>query len=145
MVRVIPYLTIKNGKKAIELYKEVFNAKLMDHQPVSKEQGANFNLPENFDYDNSTMHAELEIGRSHIYLSDNMGSQIESSGQRIEILLELDTKEEIEAIYNKAKERGAEIKMELQETFWGAMYARFKDPFGIGWQLNHTLPQEETK
>ena len=144
MVRVIPYLTVKNGKKAIELYKVIFNAKLLDHRPVAKEEGANFNLPEDFDYENSTMHAELEIGGSHVYLSDNMGPHIEPSGQRIEILLELDTKEEIEAIYNKAKERGAEIKMELQKTFWGAMYARFKDPLGIGWQLNHTLPREKT-
>lgn len=145
MVRVIPYLTVKNGKEAIELYKDIFSAKLLDHRPALKEQGADFNLPEDFDYENSTMHAELEIGGSHIYLSDNMGPPIEPSEQRIEILLELDTKEEIEAIYNKAKEKGSEIKMELQQMFWGAMYARFKDPLGISWQLNHSLPQEKTE
>jgi uncharacterized glyoxalase superfamily protein PhnB len=26
--------------------------------------------------------------------------------------------------------------MELEKTFWGAYFARFEDPEGIGWQLN---------
>ncbi|MHA2260660.1 MAG: VOC family protein [Promethearchaeota archaeon] len=54
----------------------------------------------------------------------------------VEIVLDLESKDQIEAIYNKAKEIGCEIGMELQKMFWGSYYARIKDPLGIGWQLN---------
>ena len=28
--------------------------------------------------------------------------------------------------------------MELQDTFWGAKYAKVQDPFGVMWDLNYT-------
>ncbi|MFW9856316.1 MAG: VOC family protein [Candidatus Thorarchaeota archaeon] len=145
MVRIVPYLTVKNGKQAIELYKTIFNARLVDHEAFSPETTADFSLPKDFDYANSTMHAELDIGGSAIFLSDNVGPPFESSTQLVEIVLDIDTKEEIEFIYAKVQESGCKIKMELQQTFWGAIYARFSDPFGIGWQLNYDLPSEESK
>ncbi|MFW9777668.1 MAG: VOC family protein [Candidatus Heimdallarchaeota archaeon] len=145
MVRIVPYLTVKNGKEAIELYKRIFNAKLVDHEAFSPETTAGFNFPKDFDYENSTMHAELDIGGSAIFLSDNVGPPAESSTRLVEVVLDFETKEEIENIYKKAQENGCEIMMELQQTFWGALYSRFSDPFGIGWQLNHDLPQEESK
>jgi len=32
--------------------------------------------------------------------------------------------------------------MELEPKFWGALYGRFVDDDGVGWQLNHNLSQE---
>ena len=28
--------------------------------------------------------------------------------------------------------------MELQDTFWGAVYAKVKDTYGVIWDLNYT-------
>ncbi len=61
MVKAIPYLLVKNGKKAIEIYKELFETKVIEHQPSSKEVGKEFGMPDDFDYENSTMHAKLDI------------------------------------------------------------------------------------
>ena len=36
---------------------DLFNAKLVEHQPFSKDVGAQFGFPNDFDYENSTMHA----------------------------------------------------------------------------------------
>lgn len=72
MTKAIPYLLVKNGKKAIELYENLFRAKLIEHQPFNKEIGKEFGLPEDFDYENSTMHAKLDIDGALIYLADNM-------------------------------------------------------------------------
>ncbi|MHA2224587.1 MAG: VOC family protein [Candidatus Hodarchaeales archaeon] len=127
-------MLVRNGKEAIKLYEDIFGAKLVEHQPFSKEVGAQFGLPDDFDYENSTMHAEIEIGGAIIYLSDNMGAKLESSSN-VEIVLDLDNKEQIESIYNKAKKIGSKINMELQKMFWGAYYAKIVDPLGIGWQL----------
>jgi len=139
MVKAIPYLLVKNGKKAIKVYEELFGAKLISHEPFSPEIGKEFGFLDDFDYDNSTMHAKLEIDGAQIYLADNfMG--LPGSGN-VEITLDLDSKEQMDKIYNKAKEKGYKIKMELQQTFWGAWFARFEDTYGVGWQLNYQSEQ----
>ena len=63
---------VKNGKEAIELYKELFGAKVVEQIPFSKEMGGeHFGFPDDFDYENSTMHAVLDIGGAVVMLSDN--------------------------------------------------------------------------
>ena len=134
MVSANPYLLVKNGKKSIELYKELFDAKLIDHMPFTKEMGQQFGLPDDFDYDSSTLHAEIEIKGGIIYLADNMAGV--PGGGNVEVMLDLENKEQIETIYNKVKEKGLKIKEELEKMFWGAYFARFEDPDGIGWMIH---------
>ncbi len=141
MVKIIPYLQVPNGIQAIEHYKELFEARLIEHQPFSKEIGEEFGFPKDFDYEDSTMHAELNIGESFFYLSDNTNFQ-QDLANNVEIVLDLDSKEKIDLIYSKVQKLKLKIKMELQRTFWGAFYARFEDQFGIGWQLNFTDTQK---
>ncbi|MFX0140515.1 MAG: VOC family protein, partial [Candidatus Hodarchaeota archaeon] len=130
MVKAIPYLLVRNGKEAIKVYEELFGAKLISHEPFSLEIGKEFGFPDEFDYDNSTMHAKLEIEGAQIYLADNFMGY--SGSGNVEITLDLDSKEQMDTIYNKVKEKGYKIKMELQQTFWGAWFARFEDLDGIG-------------
>ena len=136
MVEAIPYLLVENIKKAIKLYEDLFEAKVVNHQPFTKEIGKEFGIPDDFDYENSTMHAELEISGAEVYLSDNPMSRGSTTSSNVEIVLDSESKDHIEKIYKKAKEVGCKIGIELQQTFWGANYARFEDPIGIGWQLN---------
>ena len=141
MAKAIPYLLVKNGKKAIKLYEDLFDAKLVYHQPFSEEIGKEFGFPDGFNYDDSTMHAELEIYGTTIYLADNsMGPPFESSGN-VEITLNLESKQDFNTIYKKAKRLKSTIKMEAQQTFWGAWFARFEDTEKIAWQLNFSEEQ----
>lgn len=39
----------------------------------TKEIGQGMGLPEDFDYENSTMHSVLEIGGTEVYVADSMG------------------------------------------------------------------------
>ena len=61
MTRSIPYILVKNGNKAIDLYKSLFGAKLVSKQSFSPEIGKEMGFPKDFDYKNSTMHAILDI------------------------------------------------------------------------------------
>ena len=62
MVKTIPYLMVKSGKKAIDLYRDLFGAKIISKQSFKPEYGKQMGFPDDFDYDNSTMHAVLDIG-----------------------------------------------------------------------------------
>jgi PhnB protein len=139
MVKINPYLMVSNGKSAIELYKDLFGAKQVDHMPFQKEAGAYFGFPEDFDYENSTMHAELDIGGATIMLSDNPMNKNRSGN--VQILVNLDSKKDLDKIYEKVKEKGFEILMDLQKPSWGSWFLVFEDSYGIGWQLN--FPEAE--
>ena len=97
MSKINPYLMVKNGKKAIEIYKDVFGAKVVEQMPFSKEMGGeSFGFPDDFDYENSTMHAVLDIKGANIMMSDNpMGK---SGSGNVQVLITVDSKEEIEKI-----------------------------------------------
>ena len=136
MVKATPYLLVSNGKKVVSLYEDLFGAEFIHYEPFSKEIGKEFGLPDDFDYENSMMHGEIEIGGAKIYLADNIFGA--PGPGNVEITLDLDSKDQVDSIYKKAKEKGFKIKMELQQTFWGGYFARFEDSEGIGWQLNYS-------
>lgn len=136
-MKVVPYITVENAKAAIEVYVDLFGATLVDHMPFTKEVGAGFGFPEDFDYEGSTMHAVIDIGGATIFLSDGQGAV----RGNVEIVLDFEAKEQIEEVWSKVKKAGYEIVMEMEQQFWGAIYGRFVDDDGIGWQLNYTLPQ----
>ncbi|MEI4623147.1 VOC family protein [Bacillus cereus] len=58
-------------------------------------------------------------------------------GNHISLALELDSENEIQKIYDTLIEKGT-VLMELQDTFWGAKFAKVKDCFGVIWDLNYT-------
>lgn len=133
MIRIIPYLLVKNAKKAIEYYVKVFDAKLINHQSFNEEIIKSMKLNYNEDLSESTMHATISIRGSSIYLADN--TQETQDNGHVEITLEIETRQEIQAFFDNAKKHGCQIKMELNHYDWG-WYARIIDPFGVGWQFN---------
>lgn len=130
---------VENGKKAIELYKELFGAKLVDHTPFTEETGLYFGFSEDFNYENSTMHAILDINGAIIMLSDN-ALRKPGSGN-VQVLLTLDSKEEFDKVNNKVQEKKFTIIMPCEKTSWGSWFLVFEDPFGIGWQIN--FPEDQ--
>ena len=126
-----------DARKTIEVYRDLFGATIVDYMPFTKEVGQGFGFPDDFDYENSTMHASIDIDGALIYLSDGAGQV----GGVVEIVLDYESREQMEEVWSKVKKAGYEIKMELEPQFWGAIYGRFIDADGVGWQLNHNLPQ----
>jgi len=137
LVKIVPYITVPDAKKTVEVYKDLFGATLVDHMPFTKEVGQGFGFPTDFDYENSTMHTSIDIRGEFIYLSDGQAQ----GGGNVEIVLDFDSMEQIEEVRVKVKKAGYEVKMEMEQQFWEAIYGRFVDADGIGWQLNYTIPE----
>ena len=130
---------VENGKEAIELYKDLFGANLLNHTPFTEEMGAYFGFPDDFDYENSTMHAELDIGGAIIMLSDNALGK--SGSGNVQVLVKFDSKEDIEKINEKVQKKKFTIIMPFEKTTWGSWFLVFEDSYGIGWQLSY--PEEQ--
>lgn len=119
---VIPYLTCKNAGKAIDFYKSVFGA-----TEVMRMAGP----------DGKIGHAELKIGDSHIFLSDEIPGMNVAPTPGVKnacgIFLYL---ENVDDAFNRAVGAGAKVEMPLENQFWGDRYGKLTDPFGHSWGLS---------
>ena len=135
-MKITPHISVSNAKKTIETYKKLFDAKLLDHMPFDRNMGQEMGLPPDFNYEDSTMHAVLDFDGTEIYIADSMMPQTPGP---VEIVLDYKSREDIEAVWRRVKEMGLQVVMELEPQFWGALYGRFLDEDGVGWQLNHNM------
>lgn len=132
-----PYLIFDgNAKEALEFYKETFGAELSE---VSTFGEADFPTPP--EAAERVMHARIKKDDLFIMVSDTFPGQPLETGNNISLALELENEEEIQKLYDAFSQNGSAI-MELQDTFWGAKYAKVKDAYGVTWDLNYTKPKE---
>ncbi|WP_374723136.1 VOC family protein [Peribacillus tepidiphilus] len=130
---VTPYLTFDgNAREALEFYKEVFEGEVVEIQTFGE---ADFPTPP--EVDDRVMHAKFKKDELFIMVSDAFLGQSIETGNNISLALELESEEEIQKLYDRLSQNGT-VLMELQDTFWGAKYAKVKDRFGIIWDLNYT-------
>ena len=118
-----PYLVIKGASEAIEFYKRAFGAQEKVRMPGPDGK--------------SVMHAELKIGDSPLMLADefpDMGSLGPHGigGTSVVIHVYVD---DADAVFNQAVAAGAQVKMPLQDMFWGDRYGQITDPFGHRWSV----------
>lgn len=121
---VTPHLVVKNGLEAIAYYQKAFGAELRAHAP-----GA---TPE------STMHAELRIGDSAVFLTDMVGgpSQVRppSPATGTTTLIHLFVPD-ADALFDRAIAAGATPVMPPADMMWGDRYGQLCDPFGHVWAV----------
>lgn len=86
--------------------------------------------------DNRIMHARFKKDDLLLMVSDAFPGQSVDVGSNISLVLEFESDDEIRTVYSALIEKGS-IYMELQDTFWGATYAKVKDAYGITWDLNY--------
>ncbi len=128
-----PTLIVRNAAQAIEFYKNVFGAEERMRMPSP---------------DGKISHAELKIGDSIIFLSDefpNMGGKSPQTlgGHSGGIYLYV---EDVDDVFQRAIDAGGTAAMPVTDMFWGDRHGNFTDPFGHSWGVStHTedLSEEE--
>jgi PhnB protein len=130
---VTPYLAIRDAARAIEFYREAFDAlELMRLADPSGRIG----------------HAEIEIGGARIMLADehpemNVRGPESFGGSPVSIHLYL---EDVDAVFERAVAAGAKALREPADQFYGDRSATLIDPFGHCWFIatrQEVVPLEE--
>jgi PhnB protein len=119
---ITPYLTVDDGRGAIDFYKRAFGA---------TERGI-MKAP-----DGKIAHAELLIGDAVIMVSDKFPQSVcqtpkELGGTTVAIFLFV---EDVDATVQDAVDAGATITMQPEDQFWGDRLGQVTDPFGNVWQI----------
>lgn len=130
MKSIIPSIYVENCKEALEFYKGVFGGELKNIQLAD-------NIQMFKGHEGKIIHAELHVSDTCVlYFVDLFDEKKDNSG--IQLVLELDSEEEINKVYSELSESGS-VGFELQKTFWGAFHAVVTDSYGITWGLNYTV------
>ena len=130
--QLTPYFTFDgNAKQALEFYKEVLGAEIIGLQTFGE---ADYPTPP--EASDRVMHAQLKKGDISIMFSDTFPGKSVVIGSNISLTLEPESDEEIQNLYNVLSKNGKALN-ELEDTFWGAKYARVQDQFGTIWELNY--------
>ena len=120
---VTPALVVRDAAKAIDFYKRALGAQELVRMPSP---------------DGKIMHAELKIGDSIIFLSDenpNMGAAkspqtLGFSTGSLNIYVP-----NVDDVFKQAIAAGGKEAMPVADQFWGDRYGSFVDPFGHVWGL----------
>jgi PhnB protein len=118
---VTPSLVVRGAAQAIDFYKKALGAEELVRMP-----GA----------DGTIMHAELKIGDSIIFISDEApGRGVTKSPQTLggctgalNIYVA-----NVDQVFKQAIAAGGKEAMPVADQFWGDRYGTFVDPFGHSW------------
>lgn len=119
---ITPYLSMKDAVKAIEFYKQAFNA-----TELFRLVAPNGDIG----------HAEMKVGNSVIMLADECGegsfrSPTSLGGSSIGLYIYV---EDVDALFAQAIQAGAKIIKAVEDQFYGDRNGTLEDPFGHIWFL----------
>jgi PhnB protein len=133
MHTITPHIVVRDAAAAAGWYKQALGA----------DERGRIEVP-----GGKLMQVELWFGDSAVMLADEfpeLGVLSPLSIGGTATVLHLCT-DDVDALWKRAVDAGAEIRQPLQDTFWGERYGQITDPFGHQWglaQYVRDVPREE--
>jgi PhnB protein len=138
MTTVNPYLTFNgNCEEAFNFYKSVFGG---DFQFIGRYKDVPATDRKNFpkETDNMIMHVSLPISKETILMGcdsvDALG-QSTAFGSKITLSITTDSRTNADRIFVGLSTNG-QVRMAMNETFWGSYFGVVADKFGIHWTIS---------
>ncbi|HZP55365.1 MAG TPA: VOC family protein [Candidatus Saccharimonadales bacterium] len=130
-VTLEPYIFFKgNCREAMEFYKSVFGGELeiMDADP--EQMG---DMPNKDWFKGKVMHCTLKGGDITFMASDS--SIASDKAAKVELSLGGTDEDHMRTIFDKLAD-GGKIEMPLEKQFWGDIFGRVTDQYGVQWMMN---------
>jgi PhnB protein len=126
MHTITPHIVVGDAAAAADWYTHVLGAEERSRIEVSG---------------GKLMQVELWFGDSAVMLADEFPeagvlSPLSIGGTATVLHLYTD---DVDAIWNRALDAGAEVRQPLHDAFWGERYGQITDPFGHRWGLAQHL------
>ncbi|ATQ42588.1 VOC family protein [Caulobacter mirabilis] len=117
-----PYITIRDGRarEALDWYAKALGAEVA--YSADAQDGKR------------VMHATLRVNGSWLMLSDDFPEHGGGTPAPAAVTLHL-TVDDADPWWDRALAAGAEVRMPLEDQFWGDRYGQFSDPFGHRWSV----------
>lgn len=131
--RIQAHICVKGGEAALSFYEHAFGAKTTFKHMADDQV--------------RVLHANMELFGGEIMLHDEFpefGGDVMSpparGGASMSISINVLAPADVDAAVSRAERAGAVVILAPSDVFWGARYARIRDPFGHVWAFNAPLP-----
>ncbi len=130
---ITTHIVVGDAALAADWYRTVFGAEERDRLAVPG---------------GKLMQVELRFGDSTVMLADefpDLGVLSPLSVGGTATVLHFSS-EDVDAVWQRAVDGGAEVRQPLQDVFWGERYGQITDPFGHRWGIAQRLrdvPRDE--
>ena len=131
-MKIVAYMTLaRNCEEALNFYRDVLKGEIEFLQRYKDVEGI---AVEEEDKE-KILHAQLIFGGNKLFLSDANRYQPVKSGNNLSLTLEFESGEEQQRVFDLLAEEG-EIKMPLEDQFWGSRFGSVIDKYGFSWCLD---------
>jgi PhnB protein len=125
--KLTPFLSVRRGRQAVEFYKAAFGARELFR----------------FDAEDGTVVAQLAVGQSDFWLSDESPqfknfSPESLGGGTMHIVIVVD---DPHAVYDRAISAGATVECPVRDEPYGWRIGKLRDPFGHAWEIGKSLKE----
>lgn len=132
MAKLTPYFYSENAREQAAFYVSALGGEILQQMTYGEAPGTDASMKDKI------IHMAFTAAGVNFYIADtSQGPSRQSSG--FDLTLEFGTDEEAQAAFEKLSDGGAVI-MALEKQFWGTLFGRLQDKFGIRWQIT-TTPQ----
>ncbi|KIL41200.1 glyoxalase [Gordoniibacillus kamchatkensis] len=127
MARLIPYIYGENVREQGEFYAKALNGEIANVLTFGQGPGADPSIADR------VMHLVLKAGDLTLFMADSVkGAPVRGSG--LDLTLEYKTEAEARRVF-EALSDGGSVLMPFERMFWGTMFGRLSDRFGVRWQV----------
>lgn len=127
MAKLTPYLYSSSARKQADFYVKALGGEIVSLQTFADMPGADESAKDR------VMHLELHALGLRFFMADS-GTDTVNRGLALDLSLEFPSEEEARRIF-EALSAGGKVIMPFDRMFWGTMFGRLEDPFGVVWQI----------
>ncbi|MCY9657849.1 VOC family protein [Paenibacillus chondroitinus] len=128
MATLTPYFYSRNAREQSDFYVKAFGGEIVSLRTFADMPGADESMKDR------VLHLELQALGLRFFMAD-AGTESVDRGKGLDLTLEFKGEEEARRIF-EALSRGGKVIMPFERMFWGAMFGRLEDPFGVIWQIS---------
>ncbi|WP_349408334.1 VOC family protein [Pseudalkalibacillus sp. SCS-8] len=127
MANLYPYIFSEDARKQSEFYAQALNGEVVSVQTFEQAPDVNPELKD------KVMHLTLSAADQIFFMADSVQEPVQL-GTQLNLVLEYKTEDEARTVFENLSE-GGKILMPFEKMFWGAMFGRVEDKFGLTWQI----------
>jgi PhnB protein len=127
MAKLYPYIYCEDAREQAAFYAKVLGGRIVSTQTFAEIPNVSEEIKD------KVMHLVLQTADLVLFFADSVSEPIQRGGG-LDIGLEFKTEIEARQVF-EGLSQGGSIIMPFEKMFWGAMFGRLLDPYGVHWQI----------
>ncbi|WP_261130509.1 VOC family protein [Bacillus sp. Marseille-Q3570] len=127
MANLYPYIFSEDAKRQADFYAQALKGEVVSVQTFDQAPGSPPEIAE------KVMHLTLQVAGHIFFMADAVREPVHK-GSNLNLVLEYRSEDEAREAFDGLSE-GGKVLMPFEKVFWGAMFGRLEDQYGVTWQI----------